>query len=273
MKTRVIVSLIAVPIIVLMILFAPFAVFGCFVGLISCFAAIEFLRCAEKGLNTRLIVYSAVISAAIPVMTALDMSAFAPHVIFLFIVALTCELIASFRLEKPMDYETVGSCVLAGVVMPMLISSAVRLGAGENAPLYVLIPFIITFSCDSGAYFTGAAFGRHKLTMKLSPNKTIEGAIGGFFSSILMMTAYGFILISAGYASNLPVMAIFGFLGGLLCQIGDLFFSAIKRACGVKDFGKMIPGHGGVLDRFDSMYFVAPLIEFLILWTPPMLQG
>ena len=271
MKTRITVSVIALPIIVLLIFFAPLGIFGCFIGLISCLASVEFLNCTEKNTKKRIIAYAAVSSAAIPVMTACGLSSLVTSAIFLLFLVLFGELLFSFRNEKPMDTETVANSLLAGAVMPVLLSSVIRLGAGEDYSVYVLIPFVIAFSCDSGAYFAGTALGKHKLAPKLSPKKTIEGSIGGFFCSVLLMLVYGLILSWAGFEVNFTVMAIFGFLGGLICQFGDLCFSAVKRIYGAKDYGSLIPGHGGALDRFDSMYFVAPLIEFLVLRTPPVL--
>ncbi|MCL1828449.1 MAG: phosphatidate cytidylyltransferase [Oscillospiraceae bacterium] len=271
MKKRIIVSVIALPLLVLLIFFAPLGAFGCFAGLVSCIAATEFLRCTETSLNKRITAYTAAVAASIPILTAFSLTVFIMPVFFALITALFAELLISFRFEKPMDIETVANCVFTGAVMPMLLSALVRLGDTQEASVYILLPFVTAFSCDSGAYFAGMAFGRHKLAPRLSPNKTIEGSIGGFFGSVLFMLIYGLVLRSAGFEVDLTVMALFGFLGGLMCQFGDLCFSAIKRVCGAKDFGGVIPGHGGVLDRFDSIYFAAPLIEILVLWTTPIL--
>ena len=103
------------------------------------------------------------------------------------------------------------------------------------------------------------------MTPRLSPHKTIEGSIGGFFSAIALMLLYGLILKAAKFTVNFPVMAVYGFLGALACELGDLSFSAVKRLCGVKDYGTLIPGHGGLMDRADSLLFAIPTAYLCLL--------
>jgi phosphatidate cytidylyltransferase len=131
------------------------------------------------------------------------------------------------------------------------------IGSGGWLMLYVLLT---TSSVDTGAYFIGRKFGKHKLAPKVSPGKTIECSLGGFFTAI----AVGFAL---GGLMHLPWMFITASAPaiGILAQLGDLSKSAIKREIGIKDFGDLIPGHGGVLDRFDSLIFTAPATYWLIL--------
>ena len=127
------------------------------------------------------------------------------------------------------------------------------------------IYFIVLILCyawggDTFAYFAGRFFGKHKLAPKVSPKKTIEGSIGGFLAAIVLMLVYGLILKVCGLTVNFLILAIYGFFGSLAGQLGDLAFSAIKRQHDVKDYSHIIPGHGGILDRFDSMIFVAPIV-------------
>jgi len=188
--------------------------------------------------------------------------------LFLLFAVMFCELMLSFRGETTMDFETAATVLLAGGILPILLSAIVRLGAREHGSVYALLPFVTAFSCDSGAYFAGTFLGKHKLTPRLSPHKTIEGSIGGFLAAIVLLLVYGLILKAAGFAIQFPVLAVYGFLGALACQLGDLSFSAVKRLCGVKDYGNLIPGHGGMLDRFDSMFWTAALIDLLVRWVP-----
>jgi phosphatidate cytidylyltransferase len=170
--------------------------------------------------------------------------------------------------DEPMDLGTVTATVLAGGVMPVLISSIIKLGALENGRLYMLLPFIAAFLSDSGAYFVGIFLGKHKLCPSLSPKKTVEGSAAGFATAVIAMIVYGIILKALNYEINLAVMAVYGLLGSLACQLGDLSFSAIKRLCGVKDYGNLLPGHGGMLDRFDSMYWTAAMVWLLASIAP-----
>ena len=269
MLTRVIVAVIAIPILFLIILFAPLWALGAVVGIIAACSAWEFLRCAENDLPVRIRIVAAACGFLIPFCSALFPGGRVCETALFFLFGyMFCELMLSFRKETTMDFESVAVVLLGGAVMPILLGSIVRLGAREHGSVYVLLPFVASFSCDAGAYFSGLAFGRHKMAPRLSPHKTIEGSIGGFLAAIVLMLAYGLILRVAKYDVNLAVMAVYGFLGALACELGDLSFSAVKRLCGVKDYGTMIPGHGGMLDRFDSMFWTAAFLELLISWVP-----
>ena len=269
MKTRILVAVIAIPILLLIIFFTPVWVLGIVVGGIAACAAWELLYCAEKELKPRMAVYAAISAFCIPFCCAV----FPPErvyeiILFLLFAVMFCELMISFRQEVTLHLETVTVVLLAGGIMPILLAAIVRLGAREYGSVYALLPFVAAFSSDSGAYFAGTFLGKHKLTPRLSPHKTIEGSIGGFLAAIVLMLVYGLVLKAEKFEVNFLVMGIYGFLGSLACQLGDLSFSAVKRLCGVKDYGNLIPGHGGMLDRFDSMFWTAALIEILVKWVP-----
>ena len=128
-----------------------------------------------------------------------------------------------------------------------------------NGAYYVGLVFIISYVCDSCAYFVGRAIGKHKLIPEVSPKKTVEGAIGGIFFTVVACLVYGIIiaLIDGAPTPNYIVLAVTGLLLSVVSQFGDLIASLIKREHGIKDYGKIFPGHGGVLDRFDSILAVA----------------
>lgn len=269
MKTRIIVAVIAIPLLLLIIFLAPVWVLGAAVGIIAALSAWEFVKCIEGGSRTRILVYSALFAFATPFCTVFFPPQRVYEIVLLLLFALMmCELMLSFRHEQTMELETVTVVLMGAGVMPILLSGIVRLALRENGSVYALLPFVLAFSCDSGAYFVGIFFGRHKLVPHLSPNKTIEGSAGGFVIAVVFALLYGLILRAADYEVNLKVMAAYGLLGGLACQLGDLSFSAVKRVCGVKDYGNLIPGHGGMLDRFDSMFWTAAVTELLVLWVP-----
>jgi len=272
MKTRILVAVIAIPILVLVIFFAPLWVYGAVVGVISALSAWELLRSVEERTPRRIHVYAAVFGFCIPLATGLGASAAALGAIVFGLFALMfCELMLSFRQETTMAFETVTTALFAGAVMPLMLAAMVRLGAREQGSVYQLMPLVVSFSSDSGAYFAGTFLGRNKLVPRLSPNKTVEGAAGGLLSAVVLMVLYALVLKLAGLQVRILVMAVYGLLGSIACQLGDLSFSAVKRLCGVKDYGKLIPGHGGMLDRFDSMHFTAPMVELLVLWVPAVL--
>jgi phosphatidate cytidylyltransferase len=128
----------------------------------------------------------------------------------------------------------------------------------------LLLLFVATWFCDSGAYFTGKAFGRHKLFERASPNKTVEGAIGG----LLLATAPLFIIRALGWAAPTAIDCIaLPIAVGVFGQLGDLLESLFKREVGVKDSSHFIPGHGGVLDRFDSLLLSTPVFYSFLLIT------
>ncbi len=133
--------------------------------------------------------------------------------------------------------------------------------------MFAWLPFIFAFGSDTGAYFIGSKFGKHKLAPELSPKKSVEGAVGGIVSSMLISGIYGAVcsmFFSLAYEFIISFV-IMGAIGSVLGQIGDLAASSIKRYVGIKDFGNFMPGHGGVLDRFDSVLFTLPLVYVCML--------
>ena len=139
----------------------------------------------------------------------------------------------------------------------------------NGAYMFALV-FAACWVCDTCAYFVGRAIGKHKLIEAISPKKTIEGSIGGIVFATLAFLLYGLIVsLIGGPSPNYIVLAILGFSLSIVSQFGDLIFSLVKREHGVKDFGMIFPGHGGVLDRFDSILAVAPVLYFVCLFFPP----
>lgn len=128
----------------------------------------------------------------------------------------------------------------------------------------VWLIFISSWGCDTCAYCVGMLFGKHKMAPKLSPKKSIEGAIGGIVGTAIIGGIFGMVCASQLKEFSYPELqcAIICAIGAVISQIGDLAASAIKRNHNIKDYGKLIPGHGGVLDRFDSIIFTAPIIYY-----------
>lgn len=133
------------------------------------------------------------------------------------------------------------------------------LGSLSLGAVYLWLPFIGTWASDTFAYFVGSKFGRHKLCPTISPGKTVEGALGGLVGSIM-----GVLIVSYLFKINLIHGIMVGVLVGVAAPLGDLTESAMKRFTGVKDSGSLLPGHGGVLDRFDSIMFAVPVVYYYI---------
>ena len=129
----------------------------------------------------------------------------------------------------------------------------------------VWLIFLCSWGCDTCAYCVGVLFGKHKMSPKLSPKKSIEGAIGGVAGSMLLTGLYGWVFrgaMQAG-AQEIVMLSVISGIGALISMVGDLAASAVKRNYEIKDYGRLIPGHGGILDRFDSVIFTAPAVYFL----------
>ena len=268
MKTRIIVAVIGLPLLMAVIFFAPVWVYGIVVGAIAGISAWELLR-AVGGVTPRMQAVTSVSAYAIPFLSTLyEAGAVFTVMVFLLFAYMLCELMHSVSHEKGLKLETVALCILAGAVMPLMLTSLVKLAQRDHGVVYALLPFVASFLSDSGAYFVGVFLGKHKLCPLLSPKKTIEGAAGGIVCTIVAMLIFGLVLKAIGYEVNFLVMACYGFFGSAACQLGDLSFSAIKRLYGVKDYGNLLPGHGGMLDRFDSTYWTAAIMDILVSWVP-----
>jgi phosphatidate cytidylyltransferase len=159
-----------------------------------------------------------------------------------------------------------------GIIYPSLVTYMYPIryhdyAVGATAGTVLLMfPIILTWSTDTGAYFVGRALGKHKLISSVSPAKTIEGAIGGVVFAIVIAWLYVmFLLKPMAQLTMLPVgLTVFAILISIVGQTGDLVESLFKRDAGVKDSSTLLPGHGGILDRFDSLLFVLPVAYVLL---------
>jgi len=162
--------------------------------------------------------------------------------------------------------DGVATTAMVGYVAFPLSCSILVLYAVPDGFLWMLAAPIASWITDVFAYFAGSLFGRNKLVPNISPKKTIEGALGGLLGCMFVMALFFWLFVGKGWPVVVTARAnlLFGLALGLVCgataQFGDWLASAIKRYCGVKDFGNVLPGHGGVLDRFDSVLFTAPIM-------------
>ena len=139
-----------------------------------------------------------------------------------------------------------------------------------------MMSLVIPWVADAGAYFAGSLLGKHKLCPKISPKKTVEGALGGILAGVVGAVILAVVFQSFVFGSVWQVqyllLVIMALAGGVVSIIGDLSFSSIKRSCKVKDYGSVIPGHGGILDRCDSVIFTAPFIMLFIEYFPILIK-
>ena len=192
-------------------------------------------------------------------------------------------LVGSFAIELKFHDSMRAAQVTWGffgaLVVPYLMLSLVRIFQMDFQPVgetnfhvgqfIVLLPLLAAWGADTCALFAGMLFGKHKLAPVVSPKKTVEGAVGGVVGGAVLVLIAALIM-NALMGLEMPVWAalVLGAAGAVLGEVGDLSFSVIKRQTGIKDYGHIFPGHGGVLDRFDSVLFVAPFAEILfrIIW-------
>ena len=181
--------------------------------------------------------------------------------VFYALVLLLIALMIVYVLQFPRFPTSKMMQVFFGVIYVGIMLSFVYLTRMEKEGLkLVWLIFIASWICDTCAYLSGMLLGRHKLTPELSPKKSVEGAIGGVIGAALVGFLYG-LLIKLNDASWVP--AVICGVGAVISQFGDLTASAIKRNHDIKDYGKLIPGHGGILDRFDSVIITAPIVFIL----------
>lgn len=267
MKTRIIAAAVLLPLLLVAVLFLPKIVTAVLFGLLAAVAAYELLYRTGLVRHVRLVAYSALMAF----LTALWSYYGCPYGwalggVLAFFAAVFAEMMAS---HIKLRFSAGAMCFAAGLLLPFLFTSLVRIHTLALGRHFILIPFVLAFLSDTGAYFVGRAFGRHKLAPVISPNKTVEGLLGGVFAAVLGMIVYALVLQFACHLSvNYIYALIYGVVGSLGGVFGDLCFSVVKRQTGIKDYGNLIPGHGGVLDRFDSMMIVGPLSELLLLLIP-----
>jgi len=261
-------AVIFIPLMLALIYVLPAAAVTVALAVLCAIATYEAL-CATAFLrHTRIAVYSIALSALIPfwVYAGSDVNQ-ALLGLFVYVVLLFCEAIYS---RNTLGLERLGGAFFLTVFIPWFLSAFIRLRAMDHWDFYILLPFVAAFLSDAFALFAGMAFGKHKLAPDLSPKKTVEGAIGGLLGAVVCCVLYGLLArpLFGLEGVRYPVLALYGALGSAVSQMGDLSFSCIKREYGIKDFGNLLPGHGGILDRFDSVIFCAPLMELLLHFIP-----
>lgn len=176
-----------------------------------------------------------------------------------FFVVIGSSLLYLFNSEKRQLQDSVVTA-FGLIYVAFLSSHIILIDKSAKSPM-IWVVVLCAFGTDVFAYFGGYLFGRHKLCPKVSPKKTVEGAIGGIVGSLVLCMIFGYLI----FGESIYHFLFLGLAGSVVAQIGDLSASILKRNMGIKDFGSLIPGHGGVLDRFDSVLFTAPFVYYYIV--------
>ena len=260
MKSRLLVAVVGVPLILLVILWAPIMVLELMLMALTAIGAWELMNCVGAHPDWRNgVALGAGLLVLIPRLSEGEtyMPLLTIYVVLLFALAV-------WKAGEIKLLETLTSlfCV---VVLPYAFMSFLRLHDMGYARAFLLLPLVFSFASDTFAFFAGLAMGKHKLAPKVSPKKTVEGAVGGLLGSAFGGVVFALVM-NTWFSQSIPYVgfAVLGLFCSVVAQLGDLSFSLIKREFGIKDYGKLFLAHGGVLDRFDSVLFVAPVLAILM---------
>ena len=271
MKQRIITALVGIPVFILAMFFLDTIIFPILIALISVVSVYEVMKATGYLKVIPAAVTGMIFAAAVPFFTTWPVSGVRGafcflYIIVLFLVAIVC--------HERMPLERLGMVFMMSLLVPFGMACLVftRDFFPKDSMFYVVLIIVAAWMTDIGAYFIGSFFGKHKLVPKISPKKTVEGAVGGIVISLISVVIislfYQFVCLGDSASVSWGILIPYSLAAALVSMLGDLAASLVKRACGVKDFGKLLPGHGGLLDRFDSVLFVAPLTLFTILYFP-----
>lgn len=261
MKSRLLVSAVGVPILLYVVLWGPPLLMAAALALLAAIGGMELYHCVGGERDA----FLAVMAVLVPCMTV-GWYYVSPQLVGVWFI-LSALAVFGYAIVRggAVRFHQIAAVLFGGIAIGYAFSSFVQIYASGVSRGYLLLPFILSFGCDTFAYFTGLALGRHKLAPKVSPKKTVEGAVGGLAGNMLCALLFAWVM-NRWFGSAVPygAIALLGLFCGVVAQIGDLSFSLIKREFGIKDYGHIFLAHGGVLDRFDSVIFVAPVLRALL---------
>lgn len=261
LKSRVLVAVVGVPVLLWVVLWAPSIVMMAALCVLAGFGAMELQQCVSGVKRSELTGMSAIVA----VLTVTWYYERPEHISMLVLI----EAVVFFGYAIMKGGEVKFHQIMAGLFCSFAIgysfAAFLRIEDMGFHRAWLLLPFILSFACDTFAYFVGCTIGKHKLAPKVSPKKSVEGSIGGLAGNVLCGCLFLLVMNRMfGETISYGAMVILALCCGMVAQIGDLSFSLIKREFGIKDYGKLFLAHGGVLDRFDSVLFVAPVIEIIL---------
>lgn len=265
LKVRLISALVGAVFVVAMLFLDPI-VFHILIACACCFILYELYKTIQKEIKWPIVAVGAVFAVLLLLVPLFDAGLRSELVVFLSVVGLSMFLICTVLWHETVTFSDAVSsffCLIYGVIFPMHL---IYIRMLDHGLALIFIPLIGAWMPDTFAYFGGMLFGKHKLIPTISPKKTVEGAVGGLVGSLLCFGIYGVIVhYGFDFLVNIPALLFLALLCGVISQLGDLSASVIKRANNQKDFGNLIPGHGGVLDRVDSLMLIAPMVYYFLL--------
>lgn len=278
MKTRLItaagMAVVGIPILI----FSKYIVFPILLSLLALCAVFEMFRVLGVEKNYFISVPAYLIALALPILAyvhaeyydsayTLEFILISAAVLFVYLIYLF--FVAVF-MRGALKFSSISECFATAVYIILSFTSLSVMRYMRNGIWNLVIILVAAWGSDVFAYFTGRLFGRHKLIPEVSPKKTVEGSIGGIVCATLLSALYGFIVSRATELTpNYIVLVVSTFVLSAVSQVGDLIASLIKREHGIKDYGRIFPGHGGVMDRFDSVLSITTILMAICLIFPP----
>ncbi len=267
MRTRIITAIIGLVLILPILIYSDTVIFNIFMAALSVIAVYEFLKCTGELNNKAVAVPTFIMAFIIPfAMRTEKLFNLSIDSVKLCVCTVLIYIFISFALsifsKGKIDIIKSSFSSLMCVYAVCGLSSIIFIRDMNDGAVFYPLIFVAAWSTDIFAYFTGMLFGKHKLIPDVSPKKTVEGAIGGTVGNVICFVVYSllFLDLTAAQYIFLIVMAPFT---SVVSQIGDLLMSLVKRKFGIKDFGKLLPGHGGILDRFDSIIAVSLFLSIV----------
>ncbi len=280
MVKRLITAAVAIPIGILILVMNNAHVIAAVIAFFSVAAVFEVLNATKYIQHKSISAISLVFSLGLPVFLCYNKTENGLVIVcFLFLMAMFSAMLFN---HKKVKFEEMALIGFVSVCIPLAFSTLAffKFDYPEHGIFFIVFVLASTWIADAGAYFAGTFLGKHKLCPQVSPKKTWEGFFGGVISAgvFAILLGYGYQLwdyVFTGdnhFTVNIPILVITALISAILGVLGDLSASLLKRECGVKDFGNLLPGHGGILDRFDSVLFVSPFIYLVFKVFYPILQ-
>lgn len=267
MRRRILTAVIAIPLLIAYFYFLSGTPgMPIIVAAASCAASYELLKCVGYHKNPAVAVPTYLFAAAIPFCARRPDEQYIFLGLFFFIsfIYMFYMLSAAVMSKVAFKVEDIAVLYMMETYMIFGFTSIILLRDMENGSLLYWLPFVSAWMTDAGGYFIGRVFGRHKLVEHISPKKTVEGAIGGVIFSVVTFVVYAFVVgLIFDVVPNYLFACVLGVIIAVVSQLGDLIASLVKRRYSIKDYGNLIPGHGGMMDRCDSVIATAPFIYLI----------